>query len=326
MIPMAETANQSAATPADRDLFRVLWQAPAGGTPVSAVRVEYGRHFRRLPHEEDTIEDAWSAAIASNPRIFDKSKFRLASIVPGGAGVDVTIRLGLTGYKEYMGTNRLPHKPRNKLAMDGERVHNDANTHLSNALGCETVLITSDGQLVLLRRSSKVATHGGQFNGPSGHPEPSNAAIVDDEPLASTTDTEAVAQRAAVELFASVVQEAYEETNVPLAALSEPRLIGCMAANDEHGCIGKPDLLFLTRTRLTAAEVRTQYEQGAEEGWESDRLAFFPQDLDIGPDVHLTPVTLCALAELPRHLHGHLADASDAQLRQKLEAALTRLA
>ena len=47
------------------------------------------------------------------------------------------------------------------------------------------------------------------------------------------------------ELYDSVLQETHEETAVPRDALSEPQLIGCMA-----DAVGKPDLLFLTRTSL----------------------------------------------------------------------------
>ena len=68
-----------------------------------------------------------------------------------------------------------------------------------------------------------------------------------------------------------MLQEVHEETNVPLAALEEPLLIGAMSQLD-----GKGDLLFLTRTSLDAAGVRAAYAQGAAEGWESDRLAFWP--------------------------------------------------
>ena len=88
---------------------------------------------------------------------------------------------------------------------------------------------------------------------------------------------------------------------------------------------GKPDLLFLTRTALAAAEVRKRYERGAEEGWESDRLLFFPRDhrrLDGGARgggeaLRLTPVTACALACALRHL----VEPRDAGLRAALEAA-----
>ena len=73
------------------------------------------------------------------------------------------------------------------------------------------------------------------------------------------------------ELFGSIKQETHEETNVPLTSLSEPLLIGAMC-DQQH----KPDLLFLTRTSLDVAGVRAAFARGAKEGWESDRLAFWP--------------------------------------------------
>ena len=66
-----------------------------------------------------------------------------------------------------------------------------------------------------------------------------------------------------------VLQEIVEETNVPRSSLSEPRLIGCMADS-----VGKPDILFWVVTTLDAAAVRAAYAEGAEDGWESDRMLF----------------------------------------------------
>ena len=64
-----------------------------------------------------------------------------------------------------------------QLEADGQAEHADPRAHFSDALGCETILLTADEQVVLLRRSSSVATHGGLHNGPSGHPEPSRAGV-----------------------------------------------------------------------------------------------------------------------------------------------------
>ena len=282
----------------------LLWSSPdVGGTPLGRVRVELDRRFRRLPHPQDAIDASWRAALESNGRLFDGSKFRLAALACAdeGDGARLVLRLGMTGYKEYLGTNQAPREQRLRLAADGERLHGDAGAFLSNALGCETVLVTADGQIALLRRSSAVATHGGLFNGPSGHPEPSRARVEEEPDCAAAA--EAAARLAVEELFDSVTQETHEETNVPRAALLPPRCIGCMAAADEHGCVGKPDLLFVTRTTLDAAAVRAAYEQGAAEGWESDRLAFFPADVRLGEGgVELTPVTCCALLEVRRDM------------------------
>ena len=60
------------------------------------------------------------------------------------------------------------------------------------------------------------------------------------------------------------------------------------------GLYGKPDLLFLTLTRLDAYGVRECYRQGPEEGWESDRLAFWPVTTLSECTLGLTAVTRAA--------------------------------
>jgi len=224
------------------------------------------------------------------------SKFRLHRIGwVDGAREEVTIELGLTGYKEYVGTNQLPDAQRAVLEADGARVHGDAAAHLSNALGCETVLLTADAQVVLLRRSRMVSSGEGLYNGPSGHAEPSHAGIAAHGVLASgsAASDAALVELARAELFDAMRQEVHEETNVPLDALSQPLLIGA-SCDSAH----KPDVLFLTTTTLDAAGVRATYAAGAAEGWESDRLAFWPAErlAACADEMPLTSVTRAAVA------------------------------
>ena len=206
----------------------------------------------------------------------------------GGAdGGPPHLELGLTGYREYVGTHLVDAAERRALEDDGERDHGERGAHMANALGCEAVLVTSDGHAVLLRRSGEVATHGGLYNGPSGHPEPSRAVVEGDD-----KETRAVEAAARVrnELYASVLMETHEEVGVPLEKLKAPTLLGVMADPT-----GKPDLLFLVRTELDAAAVRDCYAAGAEEGWESDRLATWPVADLAACTLPLTPVTRAAI-------------------------------
>ena len=129
------------------------------------------------------------------------------------------LELGITSYREYLITNRLGSDARQVLERDGLREHGGAGAHLSNALGCEAVLVTRDEQVVLLRRSAAITSAAGQYNGPSGHPEPERAGI-------ARADADADADAVVRELFGSVIDEVHDETNVPRESLSEPRLIG----------------------------------------------------------------------------------------------------
>ena len=165
-------------------LMMTLKDAPSrvlrAGVPASAVHVSLSAEHDRVPHASDEeIDKAWNDRLAkvraSGGKLFDASKFRLRRI--GWRDGKVFMDLGLTSYKEYIGTNRALEERRRALEADGVIDCGEAAAHLSNALGSETMLVTSDGQCVLLRRSSKVQQSVGLYNGPSGHAEPAHAGL-----------------------------------------------------------------------------------------------------------------------------------------------------
>ena len=277
--------------------YRVVFsaaQVPAGragfGIGEEDVAIEFGASFNRVAHPSDgEIDLAWQAKLRESPKMWDALKFRLASLEVHKTAdrPAVTIRVGVTSYKDYVGTNAdgVPAARLAALRADGRSNHDDAHAHESRALGVETVLETSDGKLVLLRRSEGVATFRGVFNGPSGHPEPADAGVKAD--LANLDGIEPAAVRR--EMFDAVVKECVEETGIPAAALSRPRLIGAMTDS-----FGKPDLLFHTRTSLTAEQVGTCLTN-ASEAWESSAAdvvdATPPEDVEsrAGADVRKGP-------------------------------------
>ena len=64
-----------------------------------------------------------AAAEASGGRLYDMSKFRLHGLgwqsSDGVHGSEVRIQLGLTSYREYVGTNQAPAHWRRRLETDG---------------------------------------------------------------------------------------------------------------------------------------------------------------------------------------------------------------
>ena len=278
------------------------------GLGETEVEVDFGEQHDRVPHvSDDGIDEAWRRQLLSAPRTWDAPKFRLASVLvtstaggitagperqrldrpaDGRAAPAVLLRVGSTSYKEHVGTctSSRDAAARRALREDGLATFGSASAHLSDALGVEAALETSDGGLVLLRRAAGVVGSVGKFNGPSGHPEPelvktvSRRAAPEDKrrraarrELPSGSDSSRTSSRTCddlvrEELFASVLREIAEETGVPSASLSPPRLVGAMRDG-----FGKPDLLFRVATAFTSRQVVAAARR-ARDAWESDAV------------------------------------------------------
>lgn len=80
------------------------------------------------------------------------------------------LQLGLTCYKDFLGTNWSEEAV--NLQQRGRLEVGDPQALLAQPLGVGAVLLTSDGQVVMLRRSQRVAEAAGLLDIPGGHPEP----------------------------------------------------------------------------------------------------------------------------------------------------------
>ena len=280
------------------------------GLGETEVEVDFGEQHDRVPHvSDDGIDEAWRRQLLSAPRTWDAPKFRLASVLvtstaggttagpelerldrrDGRAAPAVLLRVGSTSYKEHVGTctSSRDAAARRALREDGLATFGSASAHLSDALGVEAALETSDGGLVLLRRAAGVVGSVGKFNGPSGHPEPELVKTVFRSRRAAPEDKRRRAARRELpsggrdssrtssrtrddlvreELFASVLREIAEETGVPSASLSPPRLVGAMRDG-----FGKPDLLFRVATAFTSRQVVAAARRARDAG-ESDAV------------------------------------------------------
>ena len=251
------------------------------GLAEADVEVDFGEQHDRVQHvSDDGIEEAWRRQLLSAPRTWDAPKFRLASILvsstaggttgDGRAAPAVVLRVGSTSYKEHVGTSTSSRDAASRRALreDGLATFGSESAHLSDALGVETTLETCDGGLVLLRRAAGVVGSVGKFNGPSGHPEPElcvsgrAAAAADDDESSRASKSALVLS----ELFASILRECVEETGVPFASLSPPRLVGAMRDG-----FGKPDLLFRVETTHDSSQVVAAARR-ARDAWESDAV------------------------------------------------------
>ncbi|XP_029918596.1 uridine diphosphate glucose pyrophosphatase NUDT22 [Myripristis murdjan] len=183
------------------------------------------------------------------------------------------LRLGLTCYKDFLGTNWSCRAA--ELCRRGEADFGDPLALLAQPLGVGGVLCTCDGQVVLIRRSQRVAEAGGLLDIPGGHPEPKVVC----EALGQEGSEEHISlsvlqqrQEAVVsELFSSVCAEIRDEVNVPVSFLGEPVLMG-VALN--HTSAGRPSAEFYISCSLTSDEVRELYWRGGAEAHESTDIVF----------------------------------------------------
>jgi len=82
-----------------------------------------GSHNRKsLPEPlEARIDEIWNRRVTDNPTLWNGSKFRIASVSESNG--DVTFNLGITSYKEFIGTNWSPEA--DSLRQLGDQNYSD---------------------------------------------------------------------------------------------------------------------------------------------------------------------------------------------------------
>lgn len=190
------------------------------------------------------------------------------------SGPLLTLRLGLTCYKDYLGTNWSTQVA--ELRQRGQAEFDDPLALLAQPLGVGAVLCTDDGQVVFIRRSQRVAEAGGLLDIPGGHPEPKVVSellgLEVSEDQISAAMMQPRPELVVSELFSSVCAEIRDEVNIPLSSLRTPVLLG-IALN--HTSAGRPSAEFFVSCSLTSDEVRNLYWKGGPEAHESTDIVFF---------------------------------------------------
>nr|KAF6466722.1 nudix hydrolase 22 [Rousettus aegyptiacus] len=222
---------------------------------------------RPLSEGDKAIAAIWESRLQAQPWLFDASKFRLHSVTlapTGSPGPQLLLRLGLTSYRDFLGTNWSSSAA--WLQQQGAADWGDKQAYLADPLGVGAALVTADDFLVFLRRSQQVAEAPGLVDVPGGHPEP-QALCPGDSPLHKDLPGELVVH----ELFSSVLQEICDEVNLPLLTLSQPLLLG-IARNETSA--GRASAEFYVQCSLTSEQVRKHYMSGGPEAHESTRIIF----------------------------------------------------
>uniref|UniRef100_A0A1A8M1G2 Nudix (Nucleoside diphosphate linked moiety X)-type motif 22 n=1 Tax=Nothobranchius pienaari TaxID=704102 RepID=A0A1A8M1G2_9TELE len=188
-------------------------------------------------------------------------------------GPFLTLRLGLTCYKDYLGTNWSGRV--SELCMRGEEEFGDPLALLAQPLGVGAVLCTADSQVVMIRRSQRVAEAGGLLDIPGGHPEPKAVCeclgLEVREEQISAVMMQQRPDAVVSELFSSVSSEIRDEVNIPVGFLGAPVLLGVALNNTSAG---RPSAEFYVSCSLTSDEVRKLYWKGGAEANESTDVVF----------------------------------------------------
>lgn len=160
------------ATPANDPDVTIMF-SPLNGIPVGRkdLRVKLNVCFDRksLPvAEEASVESTWKERVAANPTLWNGTKFRLHS-VDTIEGFSV-FNLGLTCYKEFIGTNWSPKASTYHHLGRGD--YGNSQAYMSDALGVGALVETTDHFIILIRRSEQCGEAVGLLDIPGGHPEP----------------------------------------------------------------------------------------------------------------------------------------------------------
>ncbi|XP_051907463.1 uridine diphosphate glucose pyrophosphatase NUDT22 isoform X1 [Hippocampus zosterae] len=278
----------------DPEVSLLLHCAAWRGLRQSQVRVELSERYNRqtdaaLQHH---IEEVWTARVSKEPWLFDGAKFRLhsfhvtlptaqlSSCTPSFQNLDsrhspasaplLTLRVGLTSYKDYLGTNWSSHAA--ELHKRGEAEFGSSQALLAQPLGVGAVVCTGDGQVVFIRRSQEVAEAGGKLDLPGGHPEPKVACERLGEAKIDVKLLEKNSEAVVAELFSSICAEIRDEqVNIPLCSLGEPLLMGMIL---NHTSAGRPSAEFYISCSLSSDKIRELYWKGGAEANESTDIVF----------------------------------------------------
>lgn len=206
-------------------------------------------------------ETNWLEKCARNSRLYNASKFRLASFTCLESRSRIGIQVGITSYKELLGTHhfgkaeQLLNESYDNFfkGLDG---FPDEYAFMSNCLGVGAIALTTDDFVILMKRAKWTGEAPEKIDRPGGHPEPDLVLKPDSKPTNEQVDYEnykdlepnAVLE----EIFASPQNELRDEINVPLECQDEPKLLG-LIRDMELG--GRCAFDFLIGVQLTRQQV-----------------------------------------------------------------------
>ncbi|KAF3544695.1 hypothetical protein DY000_02008212 [Brassica cretica] len=254
---------------AEGSRYQLLLSCPYG-LSLSQVSVDFSKSHDRIQHPdhdlEDSIAQAWEQRTQGNSSLFNGQKFRFGSFcLYGDAGTNelphVCLRLGLTDYRTFVGTNLSSQWEQFLLTSQDDCVRC---RHTSSPLGNAAVIETSDQKIIVLRRSDNVGEFPGHYVFPGGHPEPMSVGI-DSHQLEK--DGDALNKKVTQEMFDSITREVVEETGIPASSLSTPLFIGI----SRRELNVRPAMFFFIKCSHHSDDIPRLYSS-AEDAFESTQL------------------------------------------------------
>lgn len=257
--------------------FEIIFKAPSGmfcNSDQVSVRLSSEYNRKKLQdHLESNIYKIWSDHLNANPSLWNGTKFRMDSLEEKMNDTAVTFNLGITCYRDFIGTNCSPNV--HQLCTLGKQNYNNSQAYMSDALGVGSLVKTGDDCFILLRRSEMCGEAAGLLDRPGGHPEPKEVVgeVETHEIEISVMSPGDVTK----EIFSSILREIIDEVNIPRKYLSQPQLMG-LIRNTTNG--GKPSCEYYTSCSLKSEEIRQLYLEGSHsEANESTNIHFISMSM-----------------------------------------------
>ena len=199
----------------------LLFQTTVEKGPISKseVSAKLCKKWSRKIHPDESvverIDQIWKERKAANPKLFNGTKFRLAGLSESNLPHFVSLRLSVTNYGSFLGTNYGSFVQ--MLIQDGITNCGDGRAYMSDPLGVGAVCLTSDEKIVLIRRSMHVGEFPGFFDVPGGHPEPSRVQGCGDEEWSWSLDSDSCGVDSSAlinEFFGSISDEVHCEVPI----------------------------------------------------------------------------------------------------------------
>lgn len=261
----------------ERAPFLVQW---AGQANYEQLEVNYAENPRpTTPDIERLIAQTWETAERQareeNRMLFNGALIRLAHFA--GQANRLRLDVGPTCYRDFVGTH----------FHNAGLIRATFPDSFAQALGISVLPVTRDGQLVLGRRSTRVAWHGGWLHPFGGMVEPSDRTTV-----------------GRIDVFASARRELGEELSVATDHVSAMALIALVRDAD----LWQPELIFDAALAQSGKELLRTFDHSRDDA-EHDALHFVSDDPEsiaafLREQLRLTPVGQAALLTHGRHHFG----------------------